>query len=320
MPAEIHDMPDRPPRLTAALVVGANRTRAEKALRSLLLQTGIDQVEVLIIDCVPPGTPPMAGCDHPAVRVIQIPPPAIFGDLRAEAVRQARAPVIAFMEEHCLALPGWVRAQLEAHEGAWTAVGGEVHNANPGVGFSNITHLSSYTDWLPGGTRREMAMLPGHNTSYKRDVLLRYEANLSDLLMSETTLQWRLTQDGHKLLFDPAVQFAHNNEARPESWLEYYYWSRYLGATRAVEFRWPVWKRVVYALLWPASPWLRLVRLYSHVLRQYPSRLWTLLWNTPILVAGLHFAAFGQAVGVLLGPGNVAHRFTEYELGLRNTR
>jgi hypothetical protein len=313
-------MPKTQPALTAALVVGANRTRAEKALRSLLLQDGIDEIEVLVVDCVPPGTPRMAGCDHPSVRVLPIPPPAVFGGLRAEAVRQARAPVIAFMEEHCLALTGWVRAQLKAHQGPWAGVGGEVYNANPGIGFSNITHLSSYTDWLPGESRREVVMLPGHNTSYKRAVLLRYDANLEDLLMSETTLQWRLAQDGYKLLFEPGVRFAHNNEARPESWLEYYYWSRYLGATRVAEFHWPGWKRLAYSMLWPVIPWLRLARLFRHVLRRSPRRLWTLMWNSPILMVGLHFATLGQAVGVLFGAGRVALRFTDYELGLRNIR
>jgi hypothetical protein len=313
-------MPPSEPKLTAALVVGASRTRAEKALRSLLHQSGIEEIEVLVIDCVPPGTPTMAGCDHPSVRVIPIPPPAVFGQLRAEAVRQARAPVVAFLEEHCLALTGWAQALIRAHQGPWAGVGGEVYNANPGVGYSNITHLSSYADWLPGGPAREMVMLPGHNTSYKRDVLLRYDANLPDLLMSETALQWRLAQDGYKLWFDPSVRFAHNNEARPESWLEYFHWSRYLGATRVAEFHWPLWKRIAYGVLSPVSPWVRLARLGLQVLRRYPQRLWTLVWNTPILIVGLYFATLGQAVGVLFGAGDVALRFTEYELGLRNTR
>lgn len=313
-------MPVSHPDLTAVLIAGANRTRALKALRSILHQNIIDQMEVLVVDYVPPGTAPMEGCDHPSVRVLQIPPPALFGELRAAAVREARAPIVAFLEEHCLALTGWAEALLKAHEEPWAAVGGEVYNANAGAGFSNITHLSSYTDWLPGGERREMGMLPGHNTSYKREILLRYDANLADLLMSETNLQWRLTQDGYRLLFDPAVQFAHNNESRPKSWLVYYYWSRYLGATRVKEFNWPQWKRLAYAVLSPLSPWIRTARLLVKLVRKHPDRLWTFFWNLPLMLIGLHFAVAGQVVGVLFGGGGIASQFTEYELGLENIR
>lgn len=313
-------MPDSQPSLTAALIVGVERTRAAKALRSILYQNVIDQMEVLVIDCVPPGTPPMQGCDHPTVRVLRVTPPALFGEMRALAVREARAPIIAFLEEHCLAMTGWAEALLKAHQEPWAAVGGEVYNANGGVGFSNITHLSSYFDWLPGGARREMSMLPGHNTSYKRDILLRYDANLHNLLMAETILQWRLTEDGYRLLFEPAARFAHNNESRPKSWLTYYYWSRYLGAVRVAEFNWPKWKRLAYAVLSPLSPWVRTIRLLVTLIRKHPNRLWTYFCNLPLMVIGLHFAVFGQAVGVLLGPGDIALKFTDYELGLENIR
>ena len=56
-------------------------------------------------------------------------------------------------------------------------------------------------------------MLPGHNTSFKRDVLLAYGDELPDLLRAEIVLHTRLHRDGHRLLLEPAAKFEHINES-----------------------------------------------------------------------------------------------------------
>jgi len=41
--------------------------------------------------------------------------------------------------------------------------------------------------------------LPGHNTSYKRELLLGYGADLDSMMEGETSLHWDLRSKGHKL-------------------------------------------------------------------------------------------------------------------------
>ena len=63
--------------------------------------------------------------------------------------------------------------------------------------------------WLPPASRAEHAMLPGHNSSFKRDLLLAYGPGLEDLLRAEIVLHTRLHRDGHRLLLEPAAKFEH---------------------------------------------------------------------------------------------------------------
>jgi hypothetical protein len=299
-------------------MVGAIQERAANALHSILKQNIIDDMEILLVHCLEEMVS-LPNSDHPRVRVLHL-PGMTYGAGRAEAVQQAHAPVVAFLEEHCLAMTGWAESQIKDHQEGWAGVCGIVYNANPGVGFSDATYLSSYAPWLPGNPRKEVVLMPGHNSSYKRDILLSYGDKLADLLSVEPVLQWQLHQDGHKMLFDPDVSFAHQNEGRPQSWIINFVWSRYLGSVRARIFHWPSSKKLLYFLLVPGIPLARLLRLFISLAGHQPRRLWVFFWNFPILLIADYISALGQAVGLLFGAGDSAMKFTERELGLLNVR
>ena len=103
-----------------------------------------------------PGGAGSPGADHAAVRVVERPQRGPFGVLRAEAVRLARAPVVAFLEEHAEARAGW----LVGHRGGVRRPrrrrgrGGEVHALNPGVGISDVSPSMNYVRWLPPRSAR----------------------------------------------------------------------------------------------------------------------------------------------------------------------
>ena len=60
--------------------------------------------------------------------------------------------------------------------------------------------FSSATDRGCGRHRLvEVDYLPGHNSSYKRDVLLGYGDRLESMMESETVLHWDLRAKGHRL-------------------------------------------------------------------------------------------------------------------------
>src|SRR5258708_6682257 len=93
--------PSDAPELTVILVLGGQRERERRALQSLLEQSAIDRMEILLYDLGPTDCPPIPRSDHPRVRLTRGTPDDFLAESRAKGIRAARAPVICFMEEHC---------------------------------------------------------------------------------------------------------------------------------------------------------------------------------------------------------------------------
>jgi hypothetical protein len=303
------------PEMSVLLAVGERRDRAVRALASVLAQSAVDRLEILLLDCAPGDPPPLPGSDHPAVHTIRLPPDILFSTAKAHAVRIASAPVVAFLEEHCRVYPGWAEALIEAHRGPWAGVGAEVHVGNPGVPISHLVAVINYHPWLPPARRAEHGMLPGHNSSFKRDRLLAYGDELEDLLRAEIVLHGRLCRDGHRLLLEPAARFAHWNESSLWSIaLGRFLWNRCYGPSRARTFGWSAVRRLVYVVATPLIPFYALAKIARTLSHTRPELLRTVLrWLPHFLAAHLATAA-GQAVGLLFGRGDAEARFTLYEL------
>lgn len=308
-------MEDKAPEVSIVIVVGDRRKRSAEALTSVLNQAGIKRAEVLLVDYASEGTEPLAGSDHPLVRTIRKFPPETFGHLKAEGVRQAKSPIVAFLEDHIVVQPGWLESLLLTFEGPWAGVGAEVHNANPGVGTADTLALINYGRWEPPLAAGEADMLAGNNTAYRRQVLMEHESELDELLISDTVLQWVLQSGGHKLYVDPSVSLKHRNPTTLVNGIKaefYYHWC--FGAVRTVKFAWPWWKRLGQIALSPVVPWLRLRRLMILAKEKGPEQYSHLLRNLfPALII-LSAAVIGQDVGYLVGLSTGAQKFTEFEL------
>jgi GT2 family glycosyltransferase len=304
------------PRLSVVLVVGDLRTRAEECLRSVLRQEPADRVEVLLFDVGRPGARTLAGSDHPSVRRIPLPVDTPFASARAEGVRRARAPYVAFLEEHCRVRNGWIEALLDAHEGPWAGVGGEVHTGNPGIPRSETIALMTYGVWVPRAARDEDAThLPGHNASFRRDRLLEFGEELDLLLVCDINLHRRLRLAGERLLLEPAVKFEHINPTGLSSLARgYFLWHRLYGWSRARVFRWPLRRRLLYVVLAPLIPLYFLVRLHRELRRLRPDLLRRFWRGVPLIWLSQTFCAIGQGFGLLFGPGDALRGFTRYEL------
>ena len=303
------------PELTIILVVGERRDRAVGALASALAQDVADRLEVLFLDLAPGEPPLLPGSEHSAVRRIKMPPETLFSTAKALGVREASAPVVVFLEEHCRARPGWAAALIEAHRGPWAAVGAEVHVGNPAVPLSRTLAILNYHPWLPPAPRAEHVMLPGHNTSFKRDVLLAYGDELPDLLRAEIVLHVRLHRDGHRLLLEPAAKFEHINESTLASAsLGRFLWNRCYGPMRARTFGWSPVRRIAYILGTPLVPFYTLAILTRRLSRMRPDLLGPALKAAPQIFAVQLAAACGQALGLLFGVGDAEARFSLYEM------
>ncbi|HEY0515176.1 MAG TPA: hypothetical protein VGH73_24985 [Thermoanaerobaculia bacterium] len=303
------------PDLSVILVVGERRDRAVGALASLLAQDVADRLEILLLDLAPGETVPIPGSGHPAVRTVHLRADTFFSTAKAQGVRMASAPVVAFLEEHGRVHAGWARALIEAHRGPWAGVGAEVHNGNPGSAVSRVVALMNYHPWLPPAPRAEFDMLPGHNASFKRDVLLGYGDRLEDLLRAEIVLHRKLHEDGHRLLLEPAARFEHINESSlPSIARGYFLFHRCYGPMRAATFGWSAARRLFYAAATPVIPLYFLVKLCRTLARRRPELLAAVPAAVPCILAAQLASAAGQAVGLLFGMGDAEARFSRFEM------
>ena len=297
------------------LVVGDRRERSGRALQSVLRQDGIAEAEVILIDAGSDGLHPILGSDQAAVTMLKMDPSAGFGALKAAGVRRARGSIVIFLEDHAEARPGWLQAALEAASGPWAAIGAEVHNANPGVGLSDSIFEINYGLWSPPLERAEATILAGNNTIYRKELLLVYEAQLDELLSSDTVLQSRLRADGHRLLTEPRVSIRHRNPTTLRNGIKaefLYHWC--FGAVRAASFQWTSWQKFRYLILSPMIPWIRLLRLAKLLAARRQVSPVSFLRTTATAIILLHAAVIGQAVGIVLGSGGGLERFTQFEL------
>jgi hypothetical protein len=300
--------------VSVVLVVGGQRRRAERALASVLGQEGIERAEVLLVECARPGTPALPGAGHPAVRLLARPERGPFGAIRAGAVRAGRAPIVAFVEEHVEALPGWLAGIERALAGgSFVGVGGEVHALNPGVGISDLVAAMNYVRWQPPARRQEGAdVIVGHNAAFRRDALLSFGDALDELLGSEVVLLRRLRARGGRLLVDPAIRIAHRNEVGVLSIAKgYYLWNVSFGATWAELESWSTGRRAAQVV---GAPWW-VARRVAHMLRAaQPAVRRELVRRMPAVLVAQAAGAAGLAVGCTLGDRGHGRRFTDYEL------
>ncbi len=302
------------PELTAVVAVGDLRDRVGDCLRSLLDQGLGERLEILVLDRGRPGSAALPFADRPEVRVLPQPLDATFSAMRAAAVRAARAPVTAFVEEHVRVRPGWGEALLAAYREGWDAVGTAVVVGNPGQEQCDAVALMSYGLWFPPVERGEVEMLPGHNASYRTELLRQHE-DLELLLHGDLELQRQLRREGARLLLEPAAVIEHLSEATfAEISRGLHLWYRCYGPLRARRRGWSRWRRALYVAATPLIPLYFLAHFAPAMHRKGHGYLGLLLRHLPGVIRCQLWGAAGQALGLLFGEGDAAARFTAYEL------
>lgn len=237
-----------------------------------------------------------------------------IGPAYAAGARRALAEVVAFGEDHSFPDPGWAEALLEAHGEGIAAVGPAVRNANPGNAVSWADLLIAYAPWLHPAPAGEPAFLPGHNSSYHRDVLLTCGERLEELLENETLLHWELRRRGLRLRLQPNAVTAHTNFGQLFPWLPVQFrCGRLFAAGRCRG--WPLPRRLLYAAATPLIPPLRLWRILRELARPERRSLRMATGSLWLVLLGLAADGLGQLVGAALGPGDAAIGFAEAEFG-----
>jgi hypothetical protein len=317
----VRDLPDpkqelAAPELSVILVVGGQRVRAGAALRSLLEQSIIDRIEILLFDLGPENCSALSGSDHPRVRATRGGPDDLLAAARVQGVHAANAPVICFMEEHCEVQPGWAEAIVLAHRGPWAGVGCNFVNGNPNAGNSDKAFRMNYGIYVrPQYGRGPVNRIAGQNSAFKRNVLLQYATQLEAMMTADLVLQWKMAQDGNQFFYEPAARMAHRNENTLGSLCRgVFYWNWCFSNTRAQAFQWGFPRRAMRLVLAPLIPWVRLARMFVRTLRLGRSEFAQLLRDIPYVLVVDHCSAAGQVAGLLnpVDPG--VRAFSHFEM------
>ena len=237
-----------------------------------------------------------------------------LGPAEATGVRHARAPVVVYVEEHSYPAPGWARALIEAHAKPWAAVGPALVNANPDRMVSWTTFFLDFGDWVAQGIPGTADALASHQTSYKRDLLLAYGAELDSLLETESALQHDLRRRGHELFFEPRARTVHVNVSRFDEVvsLQFHNYREY-AHNRATLGGWSTGRRLLYIGGAPLIPLVRGRRVLRQVRRSGLTRR-LLPGILPSLTLGLIAASFGEMMGYSLGKGDSSQKRITFEL------
>jgi hypothetical protein len=240
-----------------------------------------------------------------------------IGQFRSKAVanaagaRRARTPIVVFAEDHCFPEPRWAEALLRRHAGPWAAVGPVLSSANPRTTLSWCDFVVNYDPWIDPAPAGPTTFLPGHNVSYKRDLLRQFDDRLEDLLEVETVFHEQLLRQGHQLYLEPGARVTHVNFSRFIPWVQVlFHGGRIYAAIRAEN--WPFARRLSYGGAFPLIPFIRLWRILSS-LRQAQYARPSVVRIAPVLLIGLACEGVGQAVGYLFGIGNAVRKAAAFE-------
>ncbi|HYM13775.1 MAG TPA: glycosyltransferase [Bryobacterales bacterium] len=303
------------PAISVILITPDRYQSLRKTIRHLRAQSVRDRMEIVVV------TPAADSlelderelqefCGH---CVVEVGPITSVGPAYAAGIRQASAPIVVLGEDHSFPQPGWAEALLRAHQQSWAVVGPVVRNANPGSRMSWADFLMGYAPWQEPTPAGEMDHLPGHNSSYKREILLRYGVQLDSMMEAESVLHWDLRRNGHRLYLEPAAITTHVNFTLLSSWIQAVFQSgRKFGAFRAGNERWSLARRLLFAAAAPLIPLVRFRRILAELRRPgRPSH--RLPGVAPLLLLGLTVDGAGQMTGYALGAGAAREQLLCFE-------
>jgi Glycosyl transferase family 2 len=304
------------PDLSVILVVGGQRERAAAALRSLVEQSAIDQMEILLFDLGPDECPSLPNSDHFRVRMTSVGRRYLLAGARARGIRMARAPVIAFVEEHCLVEPGWAEAIIHADWNRWAGIGCHFLPANPNSGSSDKAFRMTYGIYIrPSPARGPTNFISGQNSAFKRDVLLRYDDQLELMMNADLVLQKKMRDAGYELFQEPAARIAHRNEnTMPSLAVGAFYWNWCFSNVRAQVFEWSLPHKAFRVAVAPLIPWFRLAKLCLSMPRQGKEAMLQFVLDIPYIIAIHHCSVAGQVAGLLNKLDIGAREFSHFEM------
>jgi hypothetical protein len=184
-------------------------------------------------------------------------------------------------------------------------------NANPRTSVSSADFLFGYGPWVEPSRCGERQDLPGHNSSYKRKILLGYGPRLEEMLEAEMVMQWDMRSRGLRFFQPESVRTHHTNISLFSPYAETcFYVGRQFGAARARH--WNFTRRAIFFLASPLIPAVRFAKLLREA-KTSPVCRREIVHGLMPLLAGLLLDGLGQMIGYGFGGGDSGTKLKHVE-------
>ena len=291
---------DGPP-LTIAIATNDGWDSIRFAYEAVREQAEARGAEIVLVDGSH-GSDPMPDELGPTTRWIDMPGSDI-SEMRAQAYRVARAPLLAMTEDHVQAAPDWVEQIIRAHaehpEAA--AIGGGVRNGTPQHLIDWASFYAGHAPFMDPVPDGPAEYLSGINVSYKREPLLAALDVVGERAI-ETLINEQIKASGGVLLADSRLVVMHfqSRGVATTASLHYYAGRHFEGTRRSTSSDAPM--RVVRSAVLPLPRGAK--RLATAVRRGQP--LGRVIAAAPALLMLATAQGVGEIVGALKGPGRSA--------------
>ena len=218
--------------------------------------------------------------------------------IRAHGLKAGTGRILALLEDHEIAEPGWARAVVTAHEGDEAGIGGSIGNAvdsalNWAVYFCDFCR---YQNPVPEGPTD---FASDANTSYKREDLFSVQP-VWDESFREVVVNGAFREAGKSVVLTPSIVALQNrrNLTLGQALKERFVWGRSFAATRNRSLSGA--KRAVYALASPILPFLLFLRFFR-ITKARGQNMSALMRSSPLIILLLLTWSVGEATGYVSG-------------------
>lgn len=249
----------------------------------------------------------------PVVRIHEVSSVYPLSSARAAGIRAATAPFVFIGETHSFPRPGMFEALLQTHADGNAVVVPIFENANPDLVVSWAGFLNGYAEWTEGANAGEITYAPLFNVSYDRSFLVGLGADLEHTLTAGGDMMGRIRGAGYSVWMEPRARIEHWNIELMRDWLP-----QRLAAGRVIASlrsrRWPIHRRIAFALASPLIPLVLLARIRKGIARSIrhnraPLRV------LPTIALGMLVQAAGEMAGYAAGvSAKASRRYDEYEV------
>jgi hypothetical protein len=302
------------PSLSIVVVTTNANDRMSLLLEALSRQSRAGELEVIVIG-IAAAKPVIHFPQGLDVSVITHPQSYDLGRARGEGVRHARAPVIAFLEDHTVPEPGWAEQVCNAFSASArvTAVSYAFSNGSPDTYFYRSVFMAEYGALAHPLPKGEVPAMAANNVAYRRDALMAVGDRLDSLIEIDFFLQ-KAMGSSFQILAAPLALVAHQTNRRFFDLIRGHFIYAQIFALRRVRFEsWSFPKRLAATAAIPVLvPWLRIRRLYK-ALAGGPN-LAVAIKGFPVILTLYLAGALGEAWGLIRREESPLERLVWLEL------